>query len=256
MSQNSLSHSAAEISLDEIPVHEADTKLESILERTGFDSLTRRRFLALGAVAGATTVIASGARADILDGLKKFLDLDPIVLNYAHELEEFQSEFFTRVTVSAVYQELTSRERGVFNAIASQDRAHFEALEALRNRIGARAGGRFNSSNASASSRPRNFTFPGSAFRDRQKMYNLAVEIKENSVGAYHGAVDLLREKRTLLEPAAAIAGVDGRHLVVLRELAGLDPIPMSFEVQISPQTVGNRLAKYGFKGGARRGGL
>ena len=256
MSQNSLSHSADAETTDAAPHEVSDAQLDSILVRGGFDSVTRRRFLTLGAMAGATTLVASGARADILDGLKNFLDLDPIVLNYAHELEELQSELFARIAVSAVYQELTARERSVINAIALQDRAHFEALEAIRNRIGARAGGRFNSPNSSASRRPRNFTFPGSAFRDRQKMYNLAINVKENAVGAYHGAVDLLRSKRTLLTPAAAIAGVDGRHLVVLRELAGLDPIPSAFEVQISPQNVGNRLDAYGFKGGARRGGL
>ena len=252
MSQHSSSHSAPA----EATAAEADAHLDALLERGGIDAMSRRSFLTLGAVVGATTMVASSAHADILDGLKNFLDLDPIVLNYAHELQEFQSELFTRITVSAVYQELTARERSVINTIATQDRANFQALDYLRNRIGARAGGRFNSPNSSASRRPRNFSFPSSAFHDRQKMYNLAVEVKENSVGAYHGAVDLLRSKRTLLTPAAAIAGVNGRHLVVLRELAGLDPIPMSFEVQISPQTVGKRLDVYGFKGGARRGGL
>lgn len=220
--------------------------------------MSRRGFLVLGAAGAGAAVVASTmpAQADILDTLKRFLDLDDIVLNYAHELEELQATFFERAIRSTSYQQLEARERGVFNAIAMQDRAQFEALEALRGRRGARGGNSFQTPNASASRRPRVFKFPGDAFTSREKLLPMAVDIKESSVAAYHGAVDLLRSKRQLLTPAAAIAGVDGRHLAVLREIAGMDPIPMSFELQISPQTIGNKLGRYGFKGGGMRGGL
>lgn len=219
---------------------------------------SRRNFLAMGAAASGAALMASAmpVQADILDSLKRFLDLDDIVLNYAHELEEFQTNFFERVLRSKAYQGLEARERGVFNAIAMQDRAQFEALEALRGRRGARGGNGFQTPNAAESRRPRVFKFPNEVFSSREKLMPMAVDIKESSVAAYHGAVDLLRSKRQLLTPAAAIAGVDGRHLAVLREIAGLDPIPMSFELQISPQTIGNKLGRYGFKGGSVRGGL
>lgn len=215
--------------------------------------LSRRRFLtvATAGLAAGGMVLGSprAAQADILDTLRKVFDLDPIVVNYAWELEELQMNFFQRALRSPAYGQLEARERSNLNLIAMQDRAHFEALDMVRSRIGARA--RDNS----ASHRPRVFRFPASAFRTRQELLPLAVEIKENAVAAYHGAVDLLREQKAVLQPAAAIAGVDGRHLVVLREMAGLDPIPTSFELQVSPQTVGNRLARYGFKGGGMRNG-
>jgi hypothetical protein len=217
--------------------------------------VSRRSLLALGGAVAASTLVAGGLRADVLDSLKRFLDLDPIVLNYAHELEELQYEYFSRLARSQAYQQMEARERSVITAIAAQDKAHLEALDGIRGRLGARPGGHFESMNASASRRPRIFKFPSSAFATRKDALTTAVEIKENAVSAYHGAVDLLREKKALLEPAAAIAGVEGRHLAILREMAGLDPIPSSFELQISPQTVGSRLSKFGFKGGAMRQG-
>lgn len=219
------------------------------------NGLSRRSLLGLGGAIAASTLLAGGVRADILDTIRGVLDLDPIVLNFAHELEELQSEFFRRLSISPAYDEMEARERSVISAIAMQDRAHFEFFEALRGKLGARAGGAFESRNASASRRPRVFRFPSNAFRTRASALTEAVTIKENSVAAYHGAVDLLRQKRALLAPAVAVAGVDGRHLAVLRELAGLDPVPASYELQVSPQAVGKRLGKYGFRGGAMSGG-
>ncbi len=118
-----------------------------------------------------------------------------------------------------------------------------------------RGGNTFESRTLEHTRRPRFFRYPTDAFKNRESLLNEAISLKENVLFAYHGAVDLVRDPK-LLGPAAAIAGVEGRHLVVLRELAGLDPVPTSFEGQVSPQAIGDRLAKrYGFKGGAQRMG-
>lgn len=230
---------------------------ESVLDapQAGASGLSRRSLLGLGGAVAASTLLAGGVRADILDTLRGVLDLDPIVLNFAHELEELQSEFFRRLTLSPAYESMEARERSVISAIAMQDKAHFDIFEALRGKLGARPGGHFESPNASYSRRPRVFRFPSSAFGTRTGALTEAVAIKENAVAAHHGAVDLLRGKKALLAPAVAVAGVDGRHLAVLRELAGLDPVPASYELQVSPQIVGQRLGKYGFRGGAMSGG-
>lgn len=218
--------------------------------------LSRRAFLmGTACCAGGLLLSRTPARADILDALKKFLYLDPIVLNYAHEMEELEKDFFERALRSSAFNELEGRERSVFSFIAQQDKAHFEALSMERERRGEKGATHFETRNASSSRPPRLFRYPRGVFDDRQALLHEAVSLKENVVFAYHGAVDLVRDAK-LLGPAAAIAGVEGRHLVVLRELAGLDPIPTSFEGQVSPQTVGDRLAKrYGFQGGAKREG-
>lgn len=238
-------------------MEQAEMQAHAAKDAAKVASPARRTFLAASATAcGAAALMAARpAEADILDTLKKFLVLDPIVLNYALEMEELQSEFFSRVGSAPVYNKLDARERHVFDFIGTQDRAHFELLDRTRELRGDKGAGHFNYPNASATLRPRTFQFPAGAFTSRDQLMSSAVDIKQNCVAAYHGAVDLLRDKKSLLAPAVAIAGVDGRHLAVLREIAGLDPIPSSFELQISPQDVGNRLAKYGFQGGAMRGG-
>jgi len=236
----------------------SDTCEESLRQKTGVTPpLTRRGLLAVGAAAcGATVLLAARpAHADILDTLNKFLHLDPIVLNYAHEMEELETDFFDRVLRSSAYHQLEPRERSIFNLIATQDRAHFEALDVERMRRGVRGGDRFETPNASASRRPRVFKFPAAAFKTRENLLRESITIKESVLFAYHGAVDLVSDPK-LLAPAAAIAGVEGRHVMALRYMAGLNPVPTSFEGQVSPQIIGERLSRYGFKGGGMRGGM
>lgn len=218
--------------------------------------LSRRSFLAVsgGLVAGIGVVGLSGgllspAQADILDTVNKIFNLDTTVLAFAHEMEELQADFFERSIRSAVFNTLEQREQAILIEVATQDRAHFELLNMAMKAQGANNGGALVTQNANATRRPRNFHFDRQAFNSRDALFSKAVELKEDSVSAYHGAVHLVHDG-DLLTVAAAIAGVDGRHLAVLREVAGLDPVPNSFENQVSPQVIGKRLGRYGFNGG------
>lgn len=215
---------------------------------------SRRRLLGMGVLGGAalaTGVLgAKPASADIVDFLDRLLDLDPIVINFAFELEELQVDFFERAALSRGFGQLSSREQSTFNLIGMQDRQQFEKLGQLRTKLGVKSADHFESTNASASRRPRHFDF-GDAFNSRESLMETAVEIKGLAVASYHGAVNHV--DRGNLTLAAAIAGTDGRHLAVLRELAGLDPVPTSFEEAISPQDTGRMLGKYGFQGGGLR---
>lgn len=222
--------------------------------------VSRRAFLTkalctggLLTVGGAELLAPAPLRADILDFLNKLFDLDPVVLNYAHEMEELQADFFERASVSKACTGMEPRVRNVFYTIAAQDRAHFELLTEAQRKAHTRGGGALATRNASSSRRPRRFYFDRHVFQSPAMLLPAAVEIKEICVGAYHGAVDLI--DKTTLVGAAAIAGVDGRHLAVLRELAGYDPVPFSFENQVSPQTAGNRLRRFGFRGGEQQEG-
>lgn len=217
-------------------------------------NMQRRRLLGtalLGGAALATGVLAARpAHAGLIDTLDRFLDLDPIIINFAYELEELQTDFFERAAYSKGFSELSPRERSTINLIARQDREQFEKLDQLRSKLDVRGGGGFAYPNASASKRPRTFNF-GNSFDSRESLLRTAVEIKELAVASYHGAVDNV--DRGNLTLAAAIAGTDGRHLAVLREIAGLDPVPTSFEMPQSAQVTGRLLGKYGFKGGGMR---
>lgn len=198
--------------------------------------------------AGAASLMlsASPGQADILRGLKGFLYLDPLVVNFAYEMEELESSFFRGALTSRAFSFLSEREKNVMTLIASEDIEHFEAIGALRARNGNKSAGAFETSNTSASRRPGMFSFP--RLHTREELFKTALDIKETTLFAYHGAVDIVAKDTLML--AAAIAGVEGRHTAVLRELNGLDPVPSPFEERMYPDAVGKRLRKYGFNGG------
>lgn len=231
---------------------------------TGDSALSRRAFLMRALCAGG--IVAAGAaglapnplspkpaQADILDFLSRIYDFNPVVLNFAHEMEELQAEFFERASVSMAVNKMDAKERGLIYTIAGHDRAHFKILDEVQRMTASKNGGARVTMHSSTTQRPRIFTFPANVFDSRENLLPAAVELKELCVSAYHGAVHLIGAD--LLTPAAAIAGVDGRHLAVLREVAGLDPVPFSFENQVSAQTIGSKLGRYGFKGGKQQEG-
>lgn len=231
-----------------------------ILEASALDvtprevrSPARRRLLAMAAATCGATVAAAmfqPARADIVAALGKFLDLDFTVLNFAFEMEEMESEFFRRLPSTSGYMTLGERARGLLDTIANQDYAHFKLLEQVRVQVGDQDAGRFDNANASASRRPRTFKF--GRLDTAEQVLNTAIDIKENVVFAYHGAVGVVRNK-DLLATAAAIAGIEGQHLAALREIHGLDPVPAPFEGALTPQVAGRKLGRFGFTGGAPR---
>lgn len=216
-------------------------------------SPARRRLLAMAAVTcGATvaTALFQPARADIVAKLSKFIDLDFTVLNFAFEMEEMEADFFTRVRSTAGYASLGERSKGLFETIALQDHAHYKLLETIRGQLGDRDAGVFDNANAFASRRPRTFKYGN--LSTGQKVLETALDIKENVVFAYHGAVGVVHSK-DLLATAAAIAGIEGQHVAVLREIQGLDPVPAPFEGALTPQVSGRKLSRFGFTGGGPR---
>lgn len=219
-------------------------------EKPEAGAVSRRNFLGLGAAAavGVVAMSASPAQADILRGIKGFIYLDPLVMNFAFEMEDLLQDFFTRAAVSEAYEKLSPREQSAIALIAREDREHYDAIKKLRAKTGNKGAGHFETPNASNTLRPGFFRFPGNAFKTRAGMMETALDIKETALFAYHGAVDLVAKDTLML--AVAIAGVEGRHLAVLRELNGLDPFPSSFEGSLQSGKAGKRLSKYGFNGG------
>jgi rubrerythrin len=82
---------------------------------------------------------------------------------------------------------------------------------------------------------PRRATIRGlSAVHDDRGAAQFAIALEERAVGAYSEAVRNLSDAN-LLRTVAGAMGTDGQHLVVLRELAGRDPVPAAFEKGIRP---------------------
>ncbi len=218
---------------------------------SGVKSPARRQFFALATAVGGVALAGAlykPAQADIVASLGKIFYLDPTVLNFAFAIEELEADFFARSFRTMGYQQLSGAERGAFSIFAGQDENHKELLESLRGHYNAKNAGTFESLNTSESRPPRIFTYP--PLGSREELLNTALDIKENALFTYHGAAGLIKDKK-LLAIAVSIAGVEGRHVAVLREMMGLDPVPAPFEGAITAQLAGRKFAKYGLKGGA-----
>lgn len=217
-------------------------------------SPARRQLLtmaaALGGAAFAGAIFgAKPARADFIENVGKVLYLDPIVLNFAFEMEELEADFFNRAVRSSAFGAASESQRNVLSLIAIQDQKHFDDINQLRGRLGYKPGGHFESLNQSSSRRPKFFRYP--SISTPQKLMETSIDLKETVLFAYHGAVGLVKDP-ALLKLAAAIAGVEGRHAAVLRLLADMDPVPAPFEGALTAQKAGSIMAKkYGFRGGA-----
>lgn len=226
-----------------------DTTLEA--GDNGVKSPARRQFFALATAVGGVALAGAlyrPAQADIVAGLGKIFYLDPTVLNFAFAIEELEADFFARATTSKGYGELMGAERNAFATMANHDLAHKELLYSLRFQMHAKDAGTYETLNASESRRPRIFSYP--PLGSREALLQAALDIKENALFTYHGAVGIVRNKK-LLGIAAAIAGVEGRDVAILRDALGMDPVPAPFEGAITAQVAGRKFAKYGLKGGA-----
>lgn len=216
----------------------------------GVPSPARRHLLALGAALGGAAfagALFQPAHADLVASLGKVIYLDPIVLNFAFELEELEADFFARALSAGGADKITGRQRNALSLIAAQDQEHFEQLGRIRDKLGYKPARHFESSNTEASRRPRVFHYGD--LGSGQELLATALDLKETALFAYHGAAGLINDA-SLLAAAVAIAGIEGRHAAVLRESMGLDPVPAPFEGALTAQVSGRKLSKYGFQGG------
>jgi rubrerythrin len=82
---------------------------------------------------------------------------------------------------------------------------------------------------------PRRAHIPGLArVRSDSDVAAFAIELELRAIGAYSVAVANLSDPNVLRTVAGAM-GTDGQHLVVLRQLAGRNPVPHAFERGIRP---------------------
>jgi len=203
------------------------------------NSVARRGFLALTAAAcGAALLVgASPARA--------MGHSDQQLLRYLEEVERLQQELFTRVSLSGTADGLSERESNTLAIIAKQDAEHVSWCLMAGQHFGVGTTSRSGSPNLESTRPATTYHFPAKSFEKRASLYALALAVKETAVGAYHGAVTRA-ESPEIIEAVASLAGVEGRHLAMMKELAGQDPF-VPFEAALTPRQVADRLSGYGF---------
>lgn len=201
--------------------------------------LSRRSLLTLSAIAGAAIALpALPSRAD-------FPYSDIRTLRYLEEIAALQADFFTKITMSSPADALSERERNIFNLLAQQDGEVARWSRAARRRYNMGAATTFYTPNLSTSRPLPSYQFGLGTFATREALFSHAIDIKETAVGAFHGAVGGADSPK-MIQAFASIAGVQGRHLAILQELAEQEPL-IDFENALSRSAVARKFEQYGF---------
>ncbi|HEY3019603.1 MAG TPA: ferritin-like domain-containing protein [Solirubrobacteraceae bacterium] len=184
---------------------EADTAVIAEYERSRRE-LVRRGMVAAGAVLAASTVpLLVRVRNAFAQA-----DDDAAILRAAIEIEQAAVE---------AYQRSQAQLGGVARLFRNQERQHLELLTASLRQMGG------TPPSPDVASQLKGLAGAGGR-RDRALF---AVELENAAVRAYEDAHRSLRDAR-LMQVATSILGNEAQHLVVLRQIAGREPVPSAFE--------------------------
>ncbi len=165
---------------------------------------TRREFFKALALAGA----GAAAGTAIFAGRASAQTTDVDIANFALTLEYLEAEFYSRAVDSGV---LSGEVVGIVQNLADHEQQHVDAIVGLLQQAG-----------AEPVEKPQ-FTFPQDAFSSQDSILNLANTFEPVGVGAYLGAAPLIQSP-DILAAAGSIAGVEGEHVVTVRNVLGLLP--------------------------------
>jgi hypothetical protein len=170
-------------------------------------TLTRRQALAGAAAAGVVAALPSAAHADDAQ------DRSKAALIAVLRLEQTALVAYEAIANGGV---LTTLLRGFLE----QETQHADQLEKAIQSMGAKP-----------PIPPRRTDIPGldAGLHSRGGAARFAVDLELRTVAAYQGAIRDLRDPN-VMRTASGAMGTDAQQLVVLRELAGLAPVPRAFE--------------------------
>ncbi len=182
---------------------------------------TRRDFFKTLAVAGA----GAAAGASLFTSKKAFAQGggDADIFNFALTLEFLEREFYQRALDAGV---LSGAALGVVTALRDHEAAHVDAITAALQGAG-----------ATPVAKP-TFTFPPESLASQAGVIQLASVLEPTGVGAYLGAAPMIQDPG-LLEAAGTIAGVEGDHVVAVKNLQGIvPPANVAFEKALTKDQV------------------
>ncbi len=205
---------------------------------------TRRDFFKTLAVASV-----GAAGAGLLTSEKAFAQIggtqegDAGIFNFALTLEFLERDFYQMALDAGV---LSGPALGVVTNLRDHEQAHVEAITAALQGAG-----------ATPAPKPQ-FTFPPEALASQEGVIQLASVLEPTGVGAYLGAAPMIQSP-DLLEAAGTIAGVEGDHVVAIKNLQGIvPPANVVFEKALTKDQVLAAIAPFlgmGSSGGGGGGG-
>ena len=166
-----------------------------------------RSVLAAGAVYGAS---AAGALAHAKHGA--FSGGDVGIVNFALTLEKIEADFYKQ---ALAVKTLRPEARKLLESIAKNEDEHVKSLTQSVTQLGGKP-------DPAPQTR-----FP--AITDEASVLRVAIQLEDAGVAAYNGAATQI-QSADLLQTAASIAQVEGRHAGALRELAGEFPTLGAFD--------------------------
>jgi hypothetical protein len=168
---------------------------------------TRRDFFKTLAVAGAAGVAGAG----LFTSKKAFAQDgggDAEILNFALTLEFLERDFYQMALDAGV---LSGAALGVVTNLRNHEQAHVDFITTALQGAG-----------ATPVAKP-TFTFPPESLASQNGVIQLASVLEPTGVGAYLGAAPMIQNP-VFLEAAGTIAGVEGDHVVAVKNLQGIVP--------------------------------
>ena len=185
---------------------------------------TRRDFFkalaaaSVGAAAG-TSLFTSNAFAQI-GGTQEG---DAGIFNFALTLEFLEHDFYQMALDAGV---LSGAALGVVTNLRDHEQAHADFISTALQGAG-----------ATPAPKPQ-FTFPPDALASQDSVIQLASVLEPTGVGAYLGAGPMIQNP-DFLEAAGTIAGVEGDHVVAIKNLQGVvPPANVAFEQALTKDEV------------------
>jgi rubrerythrin len=165
---------------------------------------TRRQALM---AAGASLLLPTTALADAEHDQAK------ATLSAVLKLEQTALVAYEAIANSGVLKD-------VLRQFLDQERQHADQLVSALQNLGAKA-----------PIPPRRSGIPGldAAVRSRDAALRFAIGLESRTVAAYQAAIEDTVDSNVVHTNAGAM-GTDAQQLVILRELAGMDPVPRAFE--------------------------
>jgi len=199
------------------------TKAAPELDKIQFEAIDRSSFLMKGVLAAGATYGAFAAGPILRKAFAQSggSEGDIEILNFALTLEYLEAAFYEQAQKEA---KLSSEVADLAKLVGDHETEHVAGLTQAIEDLGGKPV-------------PAPGVDFGDAFSSEEAFLELAIVFEDTGVSAYNGAGPLL-ESKELLSVAGQIVQIEARHAAAIRNAAGEDAAPNSFDPKLDMDEV------------------
>ncbi|BCM91617.1 hypothetical protein IAD21_03492 [Abditibacteriota bacterium] len=201
---------------------------------------SRRAFLGRGALAGGVMAVGALALPALPAHALDFSYGDARLLAFLLEVQEMQSEFFTRAALTMIADGLTAGEANSLNVIAKQDGEQKRWCKLALRKFAVSQNGL--PSTMSGGFGRKHYTF--ASMSTRESILREALRLKTAAVSAWTGAAGDADEGQ-IASAFASLAGVQSRHRSIIANALG-EPALMAMAPTLSVRDARRALEHFG----------